>query len=56
MRTKNVKHCMHSFLGDQVTTGEEEDLVGQILSEVDEKSDWWIGGNNHADQVVPFQG
>ena len=39
----------------QVTTGEEEELVGQILSEVtgvDEKTDWWIGGNNHADQVI----
>ena len=40
------------FLG-QVTTGEEEELVGQILSEVDEKSQsWWVGGNNHADQVL----
>ena len=38
---------------DQVPTEEEEQLVGQILSEVNEEeiSDWWVGGNNHADQV-----
>ena len=38
---------------DQVPTEEEEQLVGQILSEVNEgeNPDWWVGGNNHADQV-----
>ena len=38
---------------DQVPTEEEEQLVGQILSEVNEGTirDWWVGGNNHADQV-----
>ena len=38
---------------DQVPTEEEEQLVGQILSEVNEGEirDWWVGGNNHADQV-----
>ena len=47
---------IHTFLGLQVTTGEEEELVGQILSEVDEKTHWWTGGNNHADQVIRSQG
>ena len=45
---------MHRF-SLQVTTEEEEDLVRQILSEVEsteEKNLWWIGGNNHADQVI----
>ena len=41
-----------------MTTEEEEELVGQILSEVDEgeeKIDWWISGNNHADKVTSSQ-
>ena len=50
---ENTKVVVTIVCLEQVPTEEEEQLVGQILSEVNEGEirDWWVGGNNHADQV-----